>query len=87
MLRTAVVLVALLVLGAGAALGLGQTKDAATGAGKVRIGTYDNRSIAVAYAASPYNRNRLKEKKAAYERAKAAGERKAVEELEAWGAR
>lgn len=70
------VLAALLALGAGATLGVGQTNERAAAAGKVRIGTYDNRSVAVAYAASRYNP--IKEKWAAYERAKAADDRQAV---------
>jgi hypothetical protein len=81
--RTALVLASVVALGAGAALCVGQTKDAAPAAGKVRIGTYDNRSIAVAYAASRHNP--VKEKVADYERAKAAGDRDAVKELESWG--
>ena len=83
MSRTALVLATVVALGAGAALGVGQTKDAAPAAGKVRIGTYDNRSIAVAYAASRHNP--VKEKVAAHERAKAAGDRDAIKELESWG--
>jgi hypothetical protein len=85
MSRTVLALAALLALGAVATLGVGQTKDGAAGPGKVRIGTYDNRSIAVAFAASRYNP--VKEKMAAYERAKAAGDRAAVKELESWGER
>jgi hypothetical protein len=83
--RTVLVSAALLALGVGTALGVGQTKDGAAGAGKVRIGTYDNRSIAVAYAASRHNP--VKEKMAAYARAKAAGDRATVQELETWGER
>jgi hypothetical protein len=83
MSRTVLVPAALLALGAGTALGVGQAKDGATGAGKVRIGTYDNRAVAVAFAASRYNP--VKEKMAAYQRAKAAGDRETVKELEAWG--
>ena len=50
---------------------------------KIKIGTYDNRAIAVAYAASRHNP--VKEKMAEYEKAKAAGDRKKMKELEAWG--
>jgi hypothetical protein len=83
MSRIVLVLAALLAFGAGATLGVGQTKDGAAAAGKIRIGTYDNRSVAVAYAASRYNP--VKEKMAAYERAKAAGDRETLKELESWG--
>jgi hypothetical protein len=51
---------------------------------KVRIGTYDSRAIAVAYAASQFNP--VKAKIEEYERAKAAGDDAIVKELEAWGA-
>ena len=85
MSRVPVALAGFIALGVGAAVCVGQTKDPAAGAGKVRIGTYDSRSVAVAYAASRYNP--VKEKMAAYERAKAAGDRAAVKELEAWGER
>lgn len=51
--------------------------------GKVRIGTYDNRSIAIAYAASRHNP--VKEKLAAHQKAKAAGQTEKVKELEMWG--
>jgi hypothetical protein len=52
-------------------------------AGKTRIGTYDNRSIAVAYAASKFNPvgEKLKERDAA----KQAGDAAKIAELEAWG--
>ena len=78
-----VLLAALLTLGAVTTLGVYQTKEGAASAGKVRIGIYDNRSIAVAYAASKYNP--VKEKKAAHEKAKAAGDQETVKQLEAWG--
>lgn len=85
MSRTVLVLAVLIALGLGTTLGVGQTKGDAPGAGKVRIGTYDNRSIAVAYAASKYNP--VKEKTAAYKRAKDAGDRDTAKEFEAWGER
>lgn len=50
---------------------------------KVRIGTYDNRSIAVAYAASKWNP--VREKMAEYEAAKKVGDAAKQKELEAWG--
>ena len=50
---------------------------------KVRIGTYDNRSIAVAYAASSLNP--VREKMAELDAAKKAGDEKKIKELEAWG--
>jgi hypothetical protein len=50
---------------------------------KVRIGTYDNRAIAVAYAASSFNP--VSEKMRDQKEAKAAGDTAKVKELEAWG--
>src|SRR5262245_46738177 len=50
---------------------------------KIRIGTYDNRAIAVAYAASKWNP--VREKMAEYQAAKKAGDAARQKELEAWG--
>jgi hypothetical protein len=50
---------------------------------KLRVGTYDSRAIAVAFAASKYNP--VAEKMKEHEKAKAAGDTKRVRELEAWG--
>jgi len=50
---------------------------------RIRIGTYDNRAIAIAYAASAYNP--VKEKMAAYQKAKDAGNSDEVAKLETWG--
>lgn len=49
-----------------------------------RIGTYDNRAIAIAYARSEFHD--LSDKMAEYEVAKASGDSGRVAELEAWGA-
>ncbi|TWT82280.1 hypothetical protein CA13_37420 [Planctomycetes bacterium CA13] len=57
----------------------GQEPDAA----KIRIGTYDNRSIAVAYAASPHNP--VAEKMVELDAAKKNGDEEAVKRLNAWG--
>lgn len=55
----------------------------AAGQAKFRIGTYDSRAIAVAYAASRFNpvRGKMKEMEAA----KAAGDQVKVKQLEQWG--
>jgi hypothetical protein len=50
---------------------------------KVRVGTYDNRAVAVAYAASKHNP--VAEKLAEHQKAKAAGDTQHVKELEQWG--
>jgi hypothetical protein len=50
---------------------------------RVRIGTYDNRAIAVAYAPSKYNP--VAEKMKEYEKAKADGDEAKQKELKAWG--
>ena len=49
----------------------------------VKVGTYDNRSIAIAYASSDFNPVGQKMKE--FEEAKAAGDEARVAELEAWG--
>lgn len=70
-----------------AVVGVGQPSDAAADTdappSKTRIGTYDNRAIAVAYAPSRFNP--VKHKMAEYEAAKAAGDDKKVKQLEQWG--
>ena len=50
---------------------------------KLRIGTYDNRAVAVAYAASRFNPVAAKKKE--LDAAQAAGDQRKVAELEAWG--
>jgi hypothetical protein len=53
---------------------------------KMRIGIYDTRSIAVAYARSSLMADRLKQMKQDRDAAKAAGDEKKVKEIEARGA-
>ena len=50
---------------------------------KLRVGIYDNRAIAVAYAPSKYNPVSSKMKE--YKEAKAAGDTERAKQLEAWG--
>ena len=50
----------------------------------MRIGTYDSRAVAVAYAASRFNP--VPEKMRELQAAKAAGDERKIAELEAWGA-
>jgi hypothetical protein len=50
---------------------------------KARIGTYDSRAIAIAYAPSKYNP--VAEKMKEHEAAKAKGDTQRIKELEAWG--
>jgi hypothetical protein len=64
---------------AGRSQGGDKPKDA-----RIRIGTYDNRAVAIAFVASRFNPTA--EKKAAYEKAKAAGDQAKLKELETWGA-
>jgi hypothetical protein len=66
-------------------LGAGPPKDEAGKGEKLRIGTYDNRAVAVAYAASKFNP--VRDKMAAYEKAKAANDEAQMKELRAWGER
>ncbi|MGE3164114.1 MAG: hypothetical protein AB7O52_04370 [Planctomycetota bacterium] len=50
---------------------------------RTRVGVYDSRAIAIAYAPSRFNPVREKTKE--LEQAKAAGDSRKVKELEAWG--
>ena len=83
MSRVAMFLSAFLVLGSGAVLGIGWASEDTPKGQKIRIGTYDSRAIAIAYAHSAFNP--VKEKWAAYQKAKAAGDHAKMKELEAWG--
>lgn len=49
----------------------------------IRVGVYDNRAIAIAFASSRFNP--VGEKMAEYEKAKAEGDEARADELEAWG--
>ena len=51
----------------------------------LRVGVYDSRGIAIAYANSDYLANVIKEKQAALEQAKKDGDTEKVKEIEAWG--
>ena len=51
----------------------------------LRIGVYDSRAVAIAYAGSPVHDRILKAKMAERDKAKAAGNEDKVKELEAWG--
>lgn len=74
-----------LLLGGVAALAAARQPQASSPAKTLRVGTYDSRAIAVAYAASKFNpvADKLREREAA----KAAGDTRRVKELEAWGER
>ena len=50
---------------------------------KIRIGTYDGRAIAIAYAPSKFNP--VKEKMQKYEQAKTDGDKEKMKSLEEWG--
>jgi hypothetical protein len=52
---------------------------------KIRIGIYDNRAVTIGYVESRFHRDVMAEKKAAYQKAKAAGDQAKVKELDAWG--
>jgi len=62
---------------------IGATPRRAGGEAKARIGTYDSRAIAIAYAASDFNPVGAKMKE--YEAARQAGDDAKVRELDAWG--
>jgi hypothetical protein len=71
------------VLQLGAARAAQSDATAAQSQAKVRIGVYDSRAVAVAYARSKFNP--LQAKMAEHAAAKSAGDEKKVKELEAWG--
>jgi hypothetical protein len=52
---------------------------------RLRVGVYDNRAIAVAYAPSKYNL--VQDKMKQYEEAKKAGDSARAKELQDWGAK
>lgn len=87
MRRTVTILVACAVILGGMAV-MGQDKKATSDSSqtkKIRIGTYDNRAIAIAWGNSKYNP--VGEKMKELEKAKAEGNAEKVKELEEWGPR
>jgi hypothetical protein len=73
-----------------AALVAGFAAGSATAGGQqpaanIRIGTYDNRAITVAYAASQFQIDAMAEKQAQLERGKSAGDDAKVAEAKQWG--
>ena len=82
--RTLAVLVLALMLGSTMVLMAADPPAAQPAAkGKIRIGTYDNRAVAVAYAPSRFNP--VRQKMAEQEAAKRAGDQEKLKALEAWG--
>jgi hypothetical protein len=73
MSRAFTLIIALFVLGSIAPQGIDLAGDEIGKTAETRIGTYDSRAIANAFTASRFNPTQ--EKKAAYEMAKAAGDR------------
>jgi hypothetical protein len=87
MKRTVTILVACAAILGGMAV-MGQDKKATSDSSqtkKIRIGTYDNRAIAIAWGSSKYNP--VGEKMKEMEKAKAEGNTEKIKELEAWGPR
>ena len=67
-------------------LGLTPAGQSAPEAGaKLRVGVYDSRAIAIAYGNSEFNE--VVKVRKEYDKAKAAGDKKRIEELEEWGPR
>ena len=62
-----------------------QPSEQTTSGSKVRVGTFDSRCLAVAFYQSEMFKSRMVSVAAEYEKAKAAGDKKRVEELEARG--
>jgi hypothetical protein len=61
------------------------TQTAAEAGAKLRVGVYDSRAIAIAYGNSEFNE--VVKVRKEYDAAKAAGDKKRIEELEEWGPR
>ena len=80
-----VAIIALLAgFGAYSAAGSRQSREAEGGPG-VRVGTFDSRAVALAYYRSDEFRSQMAGLKAEYEKAKAAGDEKRIQELDAEG--
>jgi hypothetical protein len=60
-----------------------QPSEQTTAGSKVRVGTFDSRCLAMGYYRSEMFKSRIRKLKAEYEQAKAAGDKKRVEEMEA----
>lgn len=77
--------VVLVIAAGGCLLGPYPAAAQSTGTPKVRIGTYDARAVAVAYAHSELNNQQVKEKMQELKDAEAREDAKRVKELKAWG--
>ncbi|MHC4122567.1 MAG: OmpH family outer membrane protein [Planctomycetota bacterium] len=80
------IMLGLLCLGASLAVwsfAVAETTVAETGQTKVRVGVFDSRAVAIAYAHSEWNE--VDSKMAELQKARAAGDTKKIKELEAWG--
>jgi hypothetical protein len=73
-----------LILGSLACLASRSEADDNRPAAKIRIGTYDNRAVAIAYAQSRFSP--VAQRKLDFDKAKAAGDEAKMNELKAWGA-
>ncbi len=80
---SAFTLAAVLVIGGLGVIAAAPPGDPALASGRVRVGTYDSRAIAVAYAASSFSP--VGEKMKEYDAAKQAGDKGKMAELESWG--
>lgn len=74
-----------MMLGAGCMLSTCSRVNGAEKKQLLRVGVYDSRGIAIAYANSEHWSKVLKAKQAALERAKKEGDTEKVKEIEAWG--
>lgn len=85
-LKTKVVVMGLVVVSM-VGLGLVAQEGEATGPAKalLRVGVYDSRAVAIAFANSEMHNEVVKQKMADHDKAKADGDQAKVKELEAWG--
>ena len=83
MTRSRMTCAVLVVVLAALSAGCSQPSEETTTGSKVRVGTFDSRCLAMAYYASEMFKSRLRWLEAEYEKAKAAGDKKRVDEMEA----
>jgi hypothetical protein len=84
MRRANLLLSAVAMLGAVVLPGVRSAADDRANDTRIRIGTYDNRAITLAYVASRFHSDLMAEKMAAHKKAKDAGDQAKMKELEAW---
>jgi hypothetical protein len=84
-MRIIVFVLAALILGVSGMASAAEDAPPNGGKGKIRIGVFDSRAVAVAYAASKFNREQYQKLKKTLDEAEASGDKEKAERIKAEG--